>query len=931
MHRPTTRLRRALLAPLLAALAIGPVYSVLPASAAPDGSGLVISEVYGAGGNSGATHNQDYVELYNPTSADIALAGKSIQYRSATGTANPSGVLPLTGTVPAGKHFLVTLATGSAGTPLPVAGDQTSSTINLSGSAGTVFLANQTTALTAPPTGSITGNAAVLDLLGYGTSNTFEGSAAPATTPTTASSRNATGADTDVNNADFANLAPAPENAGSGPVEPPPTTDPVAISAIQGTGATSPLAGQTATTRGVVTASYPTGGFRGFYIQTPGTGADPSSQTASDGLFVFLGSATTYPSLGQYVQVTGPVSEFAGLTEISPAATGVTTLTETVPAPVAAPLTWPAADADRERFEGMLVAPQGHYTVTDVYALNQYAEINLASGDKPLHQPTDLARPLSPEAEAVAADNKARAVTLDDGASLNYFTTGKDTPLPWLTGHPSIRVGAQTDFTKDVVLDFRNDAWKFQPTSALTAENDATIRPATFTDTRTAAPEPLDGDFKIASFNVLNFFKETGEQYVADGGTCSSYKDRAGTPITVNTCNGEGPRGAWDTTNQQRQAAKTVAAINSLGADVLGLMEVENSAKFAGVERRDDALALLVDKLNEAAGSTVWAYVPSPPAADQTPVEGQDVIRSAFIYKVAKVQPVGTSKMSSDPAFGNAREPIAQAFKPVGGDDSQRFIAAVNHFKSKGSGTGPDADQGDGQGASNYSRVNQAHALVGFVDQVKSETGIAKTFLLGDFNSYTREDPMEVLYDAGYTDLTSDQAEESTYVFDAMSGSLDHVLVNDALKPDVKESDVWQINSVESVAYEYSRYNYNATLFYAPNAYRSSDHDPLLVGFNLPRSTQPTKVVATVAAPPKKQQHPRLTAIVTAPSGTPRGEAVVSLEGAEVGRATLAGGTAAIELPVLKKKGTYTLEVRYLGGEGFEPSSTTVTYTVGKP
>ena len=195
------------------------------------------------------------------------------------------------------------------------------------------------------------------------------------------------------------------------------------IAEIQGTTGTSPYAGKSVVTSGLVTASYPTGGFNGFYLQTPGTGGDlAADHAASDAVFVYLGAAGTYPAIGDHVQVTGAVSEFAGLTEISPAAGGVTTLSDAAAAPVPVSNALPATAAGRESEEGMLQAPAGDFTVSDVYTLNNFGEIDLAVGSTPLRQPTDAARPGTPEAQAVADDNAARAVTLDDGTSVNYLT-----------------------------------------------------------------------------------------------------------------------------------------------------------------------------------------------------------------------------------------------------------------------------------------------------------------------------------------------------------------------------------------------------------------------------------------------------------------------------------------------------------------------------
>ncbi len=124
--------------------------------------------------------------------------------------------------------------------------------------------------------------------------------------------------------------------------------------------------------------------------------------------------------------------------------------------------------------------------MADNYALNQYGEIGLAAGDSPLFAPTEVADPHDAAAiQAVKDDNAARAVTLDDGATANFLTTAKDTPLPWLTQDHQIRVGAPVTFTQPVVLEWRFDVWRFQPTDQLTATDPL---PATFGHTRTRRP-----------------------------------------------------------------------------------------------------------------------------------------------------------------------------------------------------------------------------------------------------------------------------------------------------------------------------------------------------------------------------------------------------------------------------------------------------------
>ena len=818
-------------------LAAAPLIA-MPASANTAGTGVVINEAYLNGGSSGATYLNKFVELYNPSDADVSLDGTSIQYRSASGTSNPTGVVALTGTIAAGGYYLVQGSSNAAnGATLPTA-DAAFGTSFAAGS-GTIFFANQSTALTTPATGSLTGQTEILDLIGYGSSNTFEGTTATAASVTT--SVNRTGSvDTDVNAADFTASAPTPTNAAGDtgtPVEPEPDPDPTpapdeltAIDAIQGTTDTSPLAGTVVKTSGIVTAAYPTGGFDGFYLQTAATGGelDFASHTASHGVFAYSSTATADVKIGDHVQVVGTVVEFFGMTEVTfGTVDDVTQLSTTnVVAPTPVTVALPTGAEGRETLEGMLLAPQGDFTVTNNYTTNQYAEIGLAAGTTPLVNPSVTALPGSAEYQSALAENAGRAVTLDDGATTNYLAAANQgSPVPYLSTSAPVRIGAAVSFLSPVIFDFRNDAWKFQPVTALVSSNAATVQPVTFADTRTSAPENVGGDIRLASFNVLNYFSTTGDSL--DG--CRFYNDRAGVPTTVSS--GCDARGAATQLSFERQQAKIVSAINALDADVVSLEEIENSAAFG--KDRDDALANLTAALNAASGSDVWAFVASPAALPAS----EDVIRTAFIYKPAAVETVGESVILTESvAFnGRAREPLAQAFQLVG-DDESSFLAIVNHFKSKGSGTGDDADQGDGQGASNPTRIEQANALVAFADQVKADSGIDRVFLTGDFNAYDLEDPIRVLLDAGYINQ-GDKSGEYTYAFGGTVGSLDHVFASPEAAVTVNAVDVWNINSVESVALEYSRYNNNVTDFYVADAFRSSDHDPVVLGLNLATPT----------------------------------------------------------------------------------------------
>ncbi|KQX74959.1 ExeM/NucH family extracellular endonuclease [Aeromicrobium sp. Root472D3] len=910
-----------------------------PATANTAGTDVVISEVYLNGGSAGASYTNKFVELYNPTAAAIDVSGWSVQYKSSAGTSITAANTVALGDhhIEPGKTLLIQAqGNGTTTTALPTP-DVVSTSLNPSGSAGGVLaLSRSTAALTATTPAAMLADPNLVDLIGYGTGNTFEKTAEPAGgyTVTTSLARAANGADTDDNATDFAPSSPPTPQAcgtacdGSGTGEPEPPADPVAatIAEIQGTGAASPLAGKTVTTRGVVTAVYSTGGFNGGYIQTAGTGGalDLATHQASDGLFVFDAAFAAGVRTGDFVEVTGAVSEFNGLTELTTSTGRFRTLTETAAPVVPASVAFPLSETQRESLEGMLLLPTGDMTVTNNYTTNQYAEIGLADGTEPLQTPTNVVLPGEP-ARKLLAENKQRLVNLDDGSSVNYLSaSGSGTPIPWLRPGNEVRVGADVTFVDPVVLDWRNSVWKLQPTQHLTATGK---EPVTFSSTRTATPEPVGGDVRIGTFNVLNYFPTTAADFVAAGlGTCSTYKDREGEPVTADTCSNNGPRGAADQGDLERQQTKIVTAINTLDADVVSLEEIENSRSVDPSANRDRALGTLVAALNADAGEERWAFVPSPA---QTPAK-EDVIRTAFIYQPKVVTTVGASSIlvGSD-AFSNARPPLAQAFRKTGGPDTSTFAVIVNHFKSKGSGSRPeDDDQGDGQGASNYSRTLQAAALVDFADGFGTAAGTDKIFLTGDFNAYDKEEPVQIIEKAGYTNVTAARTDKETYQFDGMVGSLDHVFASPAAYERVTGADVWNINAYEALAREYSRYNYNATLLWEPTPYRASDHDPELVGVDLDTDLDVT--TTTADAPASIRSGSDLTVTVGVEGGGTPGGTVTVTEGAkQLGTGTLADGSAQVVVAALPV-GSHTLEVAYGGDATHAGSRTTIEVQVLK-
>jgi len=577
-----------------------------------------------------------------------------------------------------------------------------------------------------------------------------------------------------------ATATPGTVNPGAAPPPPPATcsTAPTQrVGDVQGAGASTPLAGQQVSVRGTVVAATP--GLGGFNVEDAGDG----NTATSDGVFVY--SPGTAVRLGQTVQVSGQAQEFSGQTQIA-ARSGVAVCDVPVgPLPAPAPLDLPADDAAREPLEGMLVRPVDQLTVSEVYNLTSFGELVLSEGGV-LVQPTELARP-SPDADAIAAANTRRRIVLDDASTSRLSVT----TAPYLTPANPVRVGDPVQFTEPTVLGFGFGAWRLEPADG-TADGVFAAQ-----NTRPAAPDPVGGDVRVGSFNVLNYFLTFG---------------------------GVG-RGADDQAGLDRQAAKIVSAIRGLDADVLTLEEIEDTASTGyGDGSPDQAVADLVRRLNTAAGYAEWAYSPFP-----TELLGvdRDVIRNAIIYRTARVQPVGAPVgLVDEAAFGNAREPIAQTFAYQGDE----FTVIGNHFKSKG-GSGATGDNADtGQGAFNGDRTRQAQALAGFVQRLQTESGDPDVFVLGDLNAYTREDPVEVLRSAGLTDLgTRFDAGRYSYVFNALSGSLDHAMTTPTLTAKVTGAVHWTINAQESFAYEYDG---NPAL-YAPNAYRASDHNPIVSGLDL--------------------------------------------------------------------------------------------------
>ena len=558
---------------------------------------------------------------------------------------------------------------------------------------------------------------------------------------------------------------PPPPAACAGAIDP--------ISEVQGPGDATPCAGQVVTVEGIVTGDFQgASNLNGVFIQDPTPDEDPNT---SEGIFVLDPNAPAL-AVGDRVRITGTAVEFFGLTQIT-TVTATEVLESGVALPAATTLDLPADTSARERLEGMRIVAPGTLTVTESRNADNFGELKLSSGGV-LFTPTEVAEP-GPAAAAIAAENVRRSIILDDAKS-----AANPRPVPYVSTLDSLRRGDTTSGLTGI-LSYGFGRYRVQPTTE-----------PTFTENnpRPAAPDDVGGDIQIGSFNVLNYFI-----------TFARSEDR----------------GADNEAEFAQQEAKIVDAINGLGAEIVALQEIQDTSDEAAFGNDPDAaLDRLVASLNADPDSNlVWAKVPAP-----SPYTNTDEIRNAIIYQPSKVERVGEPGALNDPAFANARTPLSQTFRA----GAETFTVIANHFKSKsGTGTGDNANAG--QGAFNGDRVRQATALLGYIRDLQVSTGDPDVLALGDLNSYTREDPIDVLIAGGLVDVAATriaEADRYSFVFDGAQGNLDHEIATPQLAAKLTGADIWHINADEPDAFQYT----GPEEFFAPDAYAASDHDPSLVG-----------------------------------------------------------------------------------------------------
>jgi uncharacterized repeat protein (TIGR01451 family) len=599
------------------------------------------------------------------------------------------------------------------------------------------------------------------------------------------------------------------------------------INQVQSNTLTSPLSGTQVTVRGIVVGDFETSAqLSGFYIQSE-PALDDGAPSTSEGLFVFNGNNNTV-SLGDLVVVTDTVRETFGQTRLGNNPTILVCGPAALPTPTDVTLPFSSPDAP-EAFEGMRVRLPQNLTVTDNYNLGRFNEVVLSSGGR-LQQPTQVVSPGVP-AQTMQAANDLNRIILDDG-------TNQQNPDPVIFARNGLTLTAANtlrggDTVSNVVgvmtygwggASASPDAYRVRPTG-----------PVTFTaaNPRPAAPPPVGGSLRVASVNLLNYFNTFGT------GNCTR-----GVGGGATDC-----RGAENAAEFTRQVSKTIPMLLGLNADVIGLMELENDGYGPASAIQD-----LVTRLNAVTAPGTYAFINPDAALGVTNALGVDAIKVGFIYRPARVTPVGQTAVLTTGAFGlftltdnsqiqRNRPALAQSFQDNA--TGARFTAVVNHFKSKGSScdnnqspVGPDPDTGDGQGNCNLTRTAAAQELAAWLATDPTGINDPDILILGDLNSYAKEDPITALKNAGYVNLAEDRLglTSYSYSFQGQWGTLDYALASPSLNPQVTGIAKWHINADEPSVLDYNTDYKNSaqqSYFYSPDPYRSSDHDALVVGLLL--------------------------------------------------------------------------------------------------
>ena len=790
----TSRARRRIVAATLP-LAVVATMLGLPGTANALSTDVVISAVYGGGGNSGAVFKNDFIELANLSGSPVDVSGWSVQYASAAGVVFQT--TPITGSIPAHGKYLVQQAQGAGGTtalPTPDA----IGTIPMSGTSGVVALVTSTIALTG--CGTLCSTAPnVKDLVGYGATANVETAAAPALTNTTADARSGAMIDTDNNSVDFTSGVPKATNsagttvsAGDDPGGPDdPTPGPIRIHDIQGSGRLSPIVGQNVTNvPGIVTATRVTGNSRGFWFQDPSADADPLT---SEGLFVFTGSTSPTVVAGDSVVVSGRVTEYRP-------ATGAQALTEiggTVKTikvtggnalPAAVPVAFPDAYTKSGALEAQPLEPYSY--VLDWLEVHEGMRVTVA-------QDTRLVSPVNTEFDELWVTLKPGQNPTPRGGTVYKGYDDQNSGrlmIQALNGAPAANVGSTLAAGTTGVVDYQSFGGYVVQATQLGTITEGGLKK------QKVLPPKKAGDLSVATYNVENLAA----------------------------------------TNPASKFARLAeAVVHNLGSpDILALEEIQdnNGATNDAVVAADQTVAKFIAAIQAAGGPTYdWRGIDPTDDADGGEPGGN--IRQVFLFNPARTtfvdRPGGdattavsvvrarpTSNQVSLSVSPGRIDPTSDAWpssrKPLVGeflfDGNKQLFVVANHFNSKGGDYPLSAAVQPPVRTSEVQRIKQATEVRDFVkDLSEKSAGRARAVVLGDLNDYQFSPAIATLTDNGALLKplieTLPVEQRYSYVFDGNSQVLDHILVSPAIKG----------------------YSYGVVHINAEFSDQASDHDPQIV------------------------------------------------------------------------------------------------------
>jgi uncharacterized protein len=764
------RSRRQLFAAGTALLIAAPLVAITSAQSAiavsPD---VVISEVYGGGGNAGATLTNDFIELYNRGSAPVDISTWSVQYGSSGGTTWLR--TNLTGTIQPGRWYLVQEAAGAGGTtPLPT--PDATGTIAMSATAAKVVLVTHQTTLTC----GITCAAAdgIYDLVGYGATNMSETAPAPTLSNTTSASRDPDGTDTDNNSVDFTAGAPNPQNSGSEPPPPPPVKT---INEIQGSAHISPLDGlAVADVHGVVTAKRN----NGFWMQDPTPDADPAT---SDGLFVFTSSTPTV-NVGDDVLVDGTVAEFrpgndpVNLTTTELTAPHVTVQATGAPVPVT------------------LFGPGGRVAPTTVIEDDATGNVETSGVFDPATDGIDFYESL-----------EGMHLELRDAVAVGPRSGFGEIPVL-----PAGGAGAGIRTNRGGILLRAND------TNPERIFLDDVLASTPVMDVGDTIPGSLFGvlDYSFGNFKLLVTSTPTAQRngLAREVTTAGSHKELAIATFNVENLSPADPPSKFD-----ELASIIVNNLRSPGIVVVEEIQDNTGPLNDGTVAADQTFAQLIATISAVGGPAYdWRSIDPINNADGGQPGGN--IRVGFLFRtdnpdlqfvdrpggdsttaVDVVKVAGQVQLTSSPgrinptspAFASSRKPLAAEFLFRG----KTVFVVANHWNSKGGDNPLFGAPQPPVAVTETQRAQQAAEVANFVDDIFALAPNANVVLAGDLNDFDYSNAVGIVRATGMLDLPSTlpDGERYTYDFEGNSQVLDHILISPAMAARGFAYDVVHVNS----------------------------------------------------------------------------------------------------------------------------------------